>query len=365
MATVLNFTGDFSIVELTGEKRTIQLRARGLPQRPYTLEGEQRGEATWFAGNPIASPQLLGAQEKPSTIKGRWSDMYLGDTDIVSAERDGTPIRTARHLADLFDDVRKKGQIVEVVWLHLTRHGWLRNFKQTWQTVHDVEWEMTFEYISQGEVNKKLGAARREFDMSQVEMSFEGDVVQLSDASISPFARAQAFADALDDKISAVQSSLDEFSQSVVTYVTGAMAPVDAVRRAVGLLDFVSTTCNEIIAKVFEQTDAASVSIDDISQLSPGQVLAAVAANRAVVHQARVTRHNAAQRRYDATRSLDPELIDAFFAAQDQDLRDVSRIYYGVSDHWYALMQYNELSSSRLSSGQLVMVPKNLKGIAG
>jgi hypothetical protein len=42
------------------------------------------------------------------------------------------------------------------------------------------------------------------------------------------------------------------------------------------------------------------------------------------------------------------------------DLRDVSLRFYGTQDNWRTLLQFNHLASSKLSSGQLVFVPKEL-----
>src|SRR5262245_12238919 len=141
----------FTVQELSGDGRTLELTSRALPYRPFTLEGEHRVEVTWYPGNPVGTAQVLGAKETTTSINGWWKDRFLGDVDVSApalASVDGTPITSARQLAETVDDIRRKGQLLEVVWNHLARRGFITSFRQTWHTIKDLEWEIEFTWIA-------------------------------------------------------------------------------------------------------------------------------------------------------------------------------------------------------------------------
>ena len=50
-------------------------------------------------------------------------------------------------------------------------------------------------------------------------------------------------------------------------------------------------------------------------------------------------------------------LLGRYMARGGQDLRDVAAQFYGDSNEWRRLLSFNLLSSSELSSGQLLLIP--------
>ena len=174
----------FVITELTGEKRTITMKGRGLPKRPFTLSGSMRTDLSWYAGSPEGTLQIMGASLDPTTISGKWSDKFLS---IFSEEEDvqaafgtdhiaGQPVRfendrqdtaapvtisgggvgegapagfdSVGELANKIDEIRRQGQILEVKWGRQLRRGILQKFTQNWHTTQDLEWEMVFQWMS-------------------------------------------------------------------------------------------------------------------------------------------------------------------------------------------------------------------------
>jgi len=145
----------FAIIERTGDKRAVVLRGRALPYRPFSLSGTQRNSIEWYPGNPIGVLQVYGAKEEETTIQGYWKDIFLGEggNGIPSyAQLNGAPLLTAIDLAGTIDDIRRKGQEIVVTWLNHTRYGIIDRFTQKWHTGHDVEWEISFAWISQEDI---------------------------------------------------------------------------------------------------------------------------------------------------------------------------------------------------------------------
>src|SRR5580698_7874720 len=136
--------GPVVVAELTGaeaDRRTIVLTARAKPYKPLMFGGQHRIESTEYDGYPQVSQQALGAMEMDSDWKGAWKTRFIGDTGTSgfdsmmtvhqssTTQIDGTDaigvsdtrVLNAAQAAELFDDIRRKGKVCRVSWLHLAR----------------------------------------------------------------------------------------------------------------------------------------------------------------------------------------------------------------------------------------------------
>lgn len=125
---------------------TIVLRGRSMPFIDVSFPTEMRLKKTLYPGNPVASMQVLSYDSLPTEISGQWCARFLRDS--VSVNGDPSAIGTPAQLCKLFEDVVRGGRPVRVQWLHVVRSGYLRKFEPTWQRYTDVEWAMTFEWVS-------------------------------------------------------------------------------------------------------------------------------------------------------------------------------------------------------------------------
>ncbi len=137
------------LIELTGQRRRIELHARALPFRPVSWGGRMRTKLTWYQGNPVATQQVLGPEEQPTSMGGKWSDRYIQGTVFV----DGNPnvVQTAEQCVRLFDDVRRSGNTLHVVWGSESRVGVLQEFEANYDAAEDVAWRAVFEWSGRGE----------------------------------------------------------------------------------------------------------------------------------------------------------------------------------------------------------------------
>lgn len=372
-ATFLNFVGSFFIRELTGDRREIKLSGRALPYPPYTLEGEHDVELTWYAGNPIATAQPLGARERDTMIRGWWKDRFIGDTvDLVTpglgnetrqtAEVDGQPIQTVRDLAELIDDVRRKGQLIEVFWLQTARRGFLQRFTQTWHTARDLEWSIAFRWISQAE-EQPLQLVARDVDLSDISVSTAARFTELE--NIAPPAYGAPidveFFDGINARIDRMRAATLDMADTVNGYVDRVLEPIDTARRILGTLQFLSSTADDLILDTNARVDRTRIGIQQLD-LTPdlpfGAVIRAGSANRAMVRAARALRHDSHRSSLRVARSIDPDLITTVFARAGQDLRDISTDHYGTPDEHVRLRRFNNLRTSELVAGQVVLVPE-------
>lgn len=376
MAGPGDIVGPFTIREMTGDKRELVLTGRALPYRPYSLEGEQRAEFTWYAGSPVATVQPLGAEEKETSINGWWKDRFIAPAASAPAELppyspeapasvSGRPIATVAELASLVNDMRRKGQLVEVTWLQTVRRGILSRFRESWHNFHDLEWEITFRWSSQGD-ERQVANVRRDDDLNDVVDRASAEALRLDTAS-SPELGIPIdpdFADAINRSVTQVKTAASDMADALISMVDGALAPVDAGRRMLGVFDHIQAESQRVIDEVYSRPDRtieATTSLDAVADIPIGRAVAAAAANRRLVRQARRNRHNAARGRIRVARAVEPDLLAVFLARDDTDLRSVSLEFYGTQDDWPRLRQFNGLASSRLRAGQLVLVPQRAR----
>lgn len=376
----------FTVRELTGRQRRLVLVSRALPYRPFTLTGDQRAELTWYPGSPVATVQFLGASEGETTITGIWKDRFIKQTDeeiffptdgadefIANepasafgvetqppAQLDGSPVRSVNDLVRTVDEMRREGQLVEVSWFTVVRHGVLKNFTQTWHTSKDCEWSMTFAWVSQGLLDLNVLAATKEADLSEMAASFEKDLATLTEEVVGPIARAAEIGAEIDLKITRLQDSLKDVNESLENFVSGALAPLDASRRAVGIFEFAAQEADTLINFLYSVVDAAGLTIP-IGEVTTGQMVAIAKTNRDTVRASRRTKHNATRNKIKLTKAIEPDLIASFFAKEGQDLRDVALQVFGNADEWRSIAKFNGLKSSKLRAGQVVLVARTQK----
>lgn len=370
----------FSIREMTGDKRALTLRGRALPYRPFELSGTQRNSISWYPGSPIGTLQAYGAKEEPTTVTGQWKDVFIGEhlitsehlpyAEVTSAE-DGIEVslNTVRDLVRTADDMRRKGSQVEVTWLDQARRGIIDRFTVKWHTGHDCEWEMMFAWTSQAEslANVKFqdpGAS----DLGDLPVKVQNAVNRLvptgTVADIVPQAgdRFAGLTSFLDEVTSLLQLGAEAMGDAVNEAVTLGLSGPESLRKSAAVLDGLKLEADMFVTLVNRSIDGAAldqggVSVINSVELTFGQILSQRAEARDRARSATALRNMAASEQSALLTLIEGDAIRVFQARQDQDLREVSTVFYGSPDDWRGLMIYNRLGSSRLSAGQVVFVP--------
>lgn len=370
----------FTIAERTGDQRTIVLTGRALPYRPFTLSGSQRNTVDWYTGNPIGVLQVYGAKEETTSITGMWKDIFIGETNHNPyATVNGVMQATVMDLAEVVDDVRRKGQEIVVTWLNHVRYGILSRFTQKWMTGHDMEYEMEFTWIAQEDVSLSTNVPI--VPDTYVDLSSAPDQVQdLLDqlATPSPIlmdegvtiggaingfstgfdAQYEVLIEGIDDDTTTIQNQSTELSDTISNIASITAAPADAQRRIAGILDGIKINAANVRDEYEEQADGARLNIGGTF----GDVLVDRAATRdsaSVMTQIQVL---AASLEGQVLSTIQSQVLAVFQARGGDSLRKVSFIYYGTADNWQSLMLYNQLTDEFLASGQVVIVPQRLPG---
>jgi hypothetical protein len=353
-----------TIKERTGRQRELRLTARALPYRPYTLKATQRVETTWYPGSPEGSATVLGGSHEPTTIHGFWKEKYIGDTTIVSAALDGTQIVTVRELVDAMDSLRGEGQEVEVTWDEEVRRGLITEFERRWHNPQDVEWEVTFQWLSVGsaESQPELDGETSVGDTASV-MGAQNDALQAS--ATPPFPVSSDFSDTLTTQLLDIADSVASARGVVANLLIAAISPFDAARRMVAITGAVAEQAQTLIDTLAGAPSRLLNAGVEVEQMTLGQIIAAEGYVREMQRNARALKRTAVLRQQVLARAIQNDLLAVHRARDGQDLRDVSRIYYGTAFEWRRLMNFNELESAELVAGQVVLVPRVTTGGVG
>lgn len=362
----------FTIRELTGDKRTLVLAGRALPYQPLTYEGKMRAEFTHYSGLPVATIQMLGAMEGPSTFNGMWKDRFLKSVTDAGALNDpeavalfnGVQVEDARALVDALDSIRLAGQLLEVTWDTIIRHGVLTAFRLTWARREDVEWSAEFTWSSRGETPSPVAipATPAVDDLAaRARTLFE----QISDAARSTFQVSDFFASTIGGLLVRIDEAITVIEDGANGAAALILTPVEAGTRVLAAVQTIKDASVEVIATI-ESTPASAVrTVADVGELTFGQVLEAESFTWGLKESARDLRTLAAEEGDRLRHSTQQADVQASFTArEDMDLRQVSTLYFGNPDEWRRLAAYNGLQSSRLAAGQLVLIPRSTNSIS-
>lgn len=381
--------GAFVIEEVGGRGVSLRLNGRGLPNRPFTLTGMHEIAESRAMGSPYTTQQPTGAREEPTELTGEWNDIYLaggaaGDAAITVVGSsneviDGlevvslssTQIQSVREAAEVVDDLRRRGVLVRVSWAHIARLGRIKRFAQKWQTINDLEWEMTIIWVGADE-DIAVAAPENVDPAADVRA-----IAALADAAIDatefPIENIDpTLIGVVDRRIARVQSGVLAMSQAVRTRVEGATTEIDVFRRVLAMSSFVVGEAKLLALEIDARVGATWVSTvapqvvptiasripnpEDLSTVAPGHALAALITARIGARSARKLAEETARRRFDRVSTLD-EVAAVYMAREGDDLQSIARFHFGSEDAWTILRDYNHLPSATLQPGDIVVAP--------
>lgn len=384
-----NGATSFTIAQLSGPKAVLTLIGRALPYRPISFSGEQRAEFTWYTGNPVATMQVLGSEENETTIEGIWKDKFLGTTILSAFDSNGQPT-IATGIATLKDDtgasvnlttawdvvqaanvMRREGQLVSVTWANVVRHGLMKKFVFSPENIHDFKWEMVFQWISQGDVsfpaNPVTGSSFGDFVQN---IAAAAQVIQgIADTVTTSISVGKSYVNSLTNTLATVNNAISDLADTVTSISQSTIDPSSAAQKGAAqatqaindlvlLSSAVTAAPSVVVSADYTNTPTGINGVASVSTQSYGQVLSVELATRQLLKASRQSQAQAAQQRAQLLKQIDVDIIAVFIAQNNTDLRDVSTQYYGTPDDWIQIRTFNHFTSSKLTAGQTVFVPK-------
>lgn len=232
--------GSVEIRQLDGDRPiTVVLRGRAMPYRGSAWEIEQATKLTRYPGNPVATQQLLGPAELPTSMNGMWKARFLAGSIV----KDGDPgaITSPLEAVELFGDLLREGKTVRVQWASIVRSGLIKKFVATPDRAQDIAWELEFEWSSRDDETAPRATTEQSAPSGQ---DLLRRVNQLEDvASLAPpsaaeeLARELANINAIRDKIAGLVDNLRTIETIVNAPAAIRGAVVNGVRSLVAQLE--------------------------------------------------------------------------------------------------------------------------------
>lgn len=168
-----NQTSTLIIEELTGQKRRVELHGPGLPLQGAAWAGKMRMVTRSYTGNSAeATQQVLGPALLPSQWNGIWRTTQLLASPCFYAENGGSPqpIVRASSLRDVMETIFESGQRLRVTWVagsvddpkRIVRIGRASEWSFPHDRPDDINWNVTFEWVSKGQAVQQVVSLRGE-----------------------------------------------------------------------------------------------------------------------------------------------------------------------------------------------------------
>jgi hypothetical protein len=359
---------------------SVILAGRALPYRPYEVSGEMRATVTWYPGSPVATLQMLGSKEDESTINGMWKDVFIspvtdsgvtvfGGTGSVPVQPEGVALIDGVQAADVatlakfIDTIRRRGQLLQVSWDTESRYGYMKKFRKKWHRHEDLEWEITFEWISIEQAPPPVGF-HTQGDQAGLLANLQTKLSKLLAKIQPPFDALFTVFDTVVTATSDIQDAVNSIQNAIANMTIAVLAPVDSLRIGIAACQSVIDNSNVIIDSL-QSVPSLGLINEPLPSLGEGDALASAKYSRSVIRAAQDMKATAADQADQFRVQAEQQDIIAIFTASDNtDLRRISVTYYGTPDNWQQIMQFNGLSTSLLFAGQLVLVPRLTTGDA-
>lgn len=358
-------SGDASsltIRELSGERRSIVLSGRGLPFRPFELGKEQRVELTWLPGIGEATATVMGPKQPPLQMQGKWADKYLTDANFDPMRTDypimlnGVLVATVDEACKLFDSLTESGQMVELTWFTQRRTGIISKFTPRWHTVHDVEWSLNIEVIGTGDpLGVPVFAAVT--SIGDVGKQLKNGLAGITSLSLN-LPLDLGVGRAIADFTNGIQDLILDVENTLQSFTNGILRPVFAIRGLISTIRSIEDECNLMRDFMIGRVTQAFSAIDPADQTAT-DAIEAEAFRREFLAETAALRAQAIAYRNSLAKDIgQTDLAALYYARQGDTLQSISTTYYGSPFEWRRILLYNDLDSTELKPGMMILVPK-------
>ena len=336
----------FVVEEETGSRRVVTLKDRTLPYRGPKWEAAQRNRLEWYAGNPVGTLQVLGAQETPTTINGMWKDKFLAGNVEVS----GFPQpATADDLVKIFEDILRSGNRLRVQWETFVRNGILARFSATPERIEDIAWQAEFVWF--GRDDQEVPRATADEDPTETllqSMNAVDDQLAFEPSTVDP-----GFADQAQQAIASIREQTTEVFDRVREINSEAAVPGRILGAIGSAADNIRSETEAELTRLLNTPAQTLSALDFVVQTLKLEQWKRNQAKALHDHRANVQR---VQR--DVVRQFAPGAIGTVTVRGTSTLRDIAVQVYGTPDAWQQIADFNNIVGSIVDAGTVLALPQ-------
>lgn len=339
----------FSIEETTGRQRRVSLRGRSLPHRGVAWSGRQRSVMTTYPGNPVSTLQVLGPEQEPTQLGGRWSDRFLGSGQVAIVEG-FEPIIRAEDLVRVFESLRDSGNLLRVQWGPQVRFGILSVFTATYERQEDVAWSAEFTWVGRQETARRAVTSAEPIGQLRQRMNEFDDGLALMPGGLSP-----DYVASVTSGVRTLRARVAGAFDHVRVIAQAPQAPIRMIRGLAADAIGVRDEMKSVLAQLADQPLELGLPAGDGDRVATQirvQSWRRTQARRGHRLQAETIRE--AQRQ---ERKANPRPRQHLVAAEGENLRHLAVRFYGSADAWTKIARANGLASSSVPAGTLLLIP--------
>jgi hypothetical protein len=166
------------------------------------------------------------------------------------------------------------------------------------------------------------------------------------------------FLSAVVSNVQRLSDAVQQASDAVANLALQAITPNETARRVVATSNEVVASTDVFVDEIDSTPFRARVFNALPAELGVGQILRGERYQRVLRQSAQAMKRTAIEASATIGKSLSPDLLATYRPKGHEDLRDVSRKFYGTPFEWQRLLSYNLLDSSECFVGQVLLVPK-------
>lgn len=352
-----DFAAGFQIVEVidgveqTGNK--LALAGNLLPMVPFEWGGEQRLTKEYYPGNPEAAVQVMGGKEGDVTIHGRFKDKRYKDSSLYGV---------SYKIAEQVDILRRRGNLVKISLGEWVRYAFIEKCDFKLAKLSDIEYSIQFFIVGFTlPTNGKIVARSKELplDLNNALISAALDFQAKYGKDGIPITVPRSIADVLNGAISSVAHAVGLVTGFVDTVLTTAEDVQKSANRALGLIKNARTT----ICQTQRRLGNLSTGFNSISN----QTKASQSFRSAFINQEHLVKTISAagalaallaslQAQFNAIAKTVP--LARYKVKAGDTLQKIAVKFYNNADLWSNIYDHNNLTTTALTPGMLLEIPK-------
>lgn len=386
--------------------RFVRLVGPSLPFMGAEWGGENKLVTTWNPGNSTdATQHNLGPRETSSKWSGDWRRTMMAGTPTLVRDSTGQQLSVDAPdvLRDLLEDIFRTGRRLRVTWhstwimslkigtredvtkqSKIVREGRAKSWSFKHRTIHDIEWEIEFEWVGRSAEVPKVTAAFQP-NVFRLSQAYQEKIRQVSQRAakvpqsltlgqLEAFAKTpSAFATSVSRKFLQIEHTLDQIVDVAKTVASQpgqvtALA-LDHARNTQAIAKNAVAKLSSIPAELQSTKSTASDFLRSHQTFGEfqDQVRASGAASQDFIAELRkqaLQQSGALDGHQGNSVTADPSTVQRIYITKAGDTpKRVSQRMYGNPDNDVDILKANKLSwyLATFDSGKILIIPAILR----
>jgi nucleoid-associated protein YgaU len=346
-----DFPAGFIIEELEGAKEKVVLAGNAMPKNKLPYGGKQRIKKDFYSGHSEPVMQILGPAENDMTIVGELKDKRF---KVEGPGSVSVPFGTSisEEFAKQIDAIRIRGNLCVFTIGQWRRYGFIEESNFELERLQKIMYEIKLSIVGfNAPKNARFLEKKREVPFSINKNLIAQAAIFQEDNSNIPTTVTVDIADIIDAVTNFVAGAINTLTSFVDDVISTTNDIRKSVERAKGLIKF-----TQLKLKDYKRTLGA-LDPFDANQSITGQY------QNAEFYSSSISKASALSSLLNKFRDQFNDLADNLPLArhvvkEGETLQKISIEYYGTSDNWKEIFDYNRLTTTNIEALTVLEIPR-------